>query len=99
MDKKDSLKIDLKSAGEVRSVLPKMNVKHALKDAFRGLAMGRNVQPPQTVTVLPQDSGDFIAYLGVLQDKGVFGVKLSPYLTARSKRGEYPVTAYTLLMS
>jgi len=99
MDKKDPLQIDLKSADEIRTVLPAKNVKDALKDAFLGLAEGRNVQPPQTMTVLPQDSGDFITYLGVLQDKGVFGVKLSPYLTARSKRGEYPVTAYTLLMS
>jgi len=99
MDNRNPLLIDLKSADEIRSLIPTMDVKQALKDAFLGLAEGRNVQPPQSMTVFPQDSGDFIAYLGVLLDKGVFGVKLSPYLTARSKRGEYPVTAYTLLMS
>jgi L-arginine dehydrogenase len=54
------------------------------------------VQPPQTLTLLPRDAGDFITYLGVLAEAKVFGAKLSPYL---SRPGGGFVTAWTILMS
>ncbi len=84
---------------EIEARFDPVRVKEALRDAFLGLGDGQSVQPPQSLVVLPEDRGDFICYLGVLAKKGIFGVKLSPYLPARIQRGEAPVTAYTLLMS
>lgn len=81
------------------ALLDKSRVKEAIKSAFRGLPSGASVQPSQTVTVLPGDAGDAIFYPGALSDLGVFGVKVSPYLTSRSRAGQSPVTAYTLLLS
>jgi L-arginine dehydrogenase len=67
-----------------------------MREAFRSLGGGTAVQPPQTLTLLPQDAGDFITYLGVLAEAKVFGAKLSPYL---SRPGGGLVTAWTVLMS
>lgn len=67
-----------------------------MREAFRSLGGGTAVQPPQTLTLLPQDAGDFITYLGVLAEAKVFGAKLSPYL---SRPGGGIVTAWTVLMS
>jgi L-arginine dehydrogenase len=67
-----------------------------MREAFRSLGGGTAVQPTQTLTLLPQDAGDFITYLGVLAEAKVFGAKLSPYL---SRPGGGLVTAWTILMS
>lgn len=53
-------------------------------------------QPPQTLTLFPQDAGDFITYLGVMADAKVFGAKLSPYIVTQAKP---IITAWTALMS
>jgi L-arginine dehydrogenase len=54
------------------------------------------VQPAQQLVQFPHSAGDFINYLGVLANEGVYGVKTSPYIV----REQGPlVTAWTLLMS
>jgi L-arginine dehydrogenase len=54
------------------------------------------VQPAQQLVEFPQGAGDFINYLGVLAEDGVYGIKTSPYIV----RDQGPlVTAWTLLMS
>ncbi|WP_342613591.1 ornithine cyclodeaminase family protein [Burkholderia ambifaria] len=80
----------------VRAALPELDTRGALMRMFRSLADGRAVQPPQTLTLFPNDGGDFITYLGTLADERVFGAKLSPYLPTSS--GPI-VTAWTALMS
>jgi L-arginine dehydrogenase len=63
---------------------------------FRDLAAGQAVQPAQQLVEFPQGAGDFINYLGVLAEDGVYGIKTSPYIV----REQGPlVTAWTLLMS
>ena len=60
----------------------------------------RAVQPPQTLTLFPDQAGDFITYLGALADAHVFGAKLSPYVVTGGKPDGRPiVTAWTALMS
>lgn len=61
------------------------------------LALGRDeaVQPPQTLTPMPGDAGDFITYLGAIGTPPVFGAKLSPYIV---RPDGALVTAWTLLM-
>jgi L-arginine dehydrogenase len=81
------------------SRLDKSLVLGALESAFAGLASGRSVQPTQTVAVLPDGRGDCIFYPGALIEKGLIGVKVSPYLQVLADAGTYPVTAYTLLIS
>jgi L-arginine dehydrogenase len=80
----------------VRAALASLDVKGALARMFGFLADGRAVQPPQTVTLFPDNAGDFITYLGALADAGVFGAKLSPYIVTD---GRPIVTAWTALMS
>jgi L-arginine dehydrogenase len=80
----------------IRHALPAIDIKGALTAMFRALAADQAVQPPQTLTLLPNDAGDFITYLGALAGEKVFGAKLSPYLVT----GTRPiVTAWTALMS
>lgn len=79
--------------------LDRDRVLDALETAFKGLVNGRSVQPTQTVTVFPDGRGDCIFYPGALLDLGLIGVKVSPYLTDLADAGEYPVTAYTMLLS
>ncbi len=83
-------------ADAVRSLLPKLNVRQLLEDMFRSRAEGRAVQPPQTLTLFPEGAGDFISYLGVLGNAGVFGVKMSPYIKTD---GRPIISAWTSLMS
>jgi L-arginine dehydrogenase len=83
-------------ASAVSALLAHVDASSAMRRAFRALGEGKAVQPPQTVTLLPGSSSDFITYLGALVDEQVFGAKLSPYL-ARPEGGL--VTAWTLLMS
>lgn len=91
--------LPLLSQAEIQARLDPIRVKEALKEAFLGLENGQSLQPPQSLVLLPEDRGDFICYLGVLAEKGIFGAKLSPYLPGLIERGEGPVTAFTLLMS
>jgi L-arginine dehydrogenase len=83
-------------AAAVERLLPRLDVREAMRSLFRALGSGKAVQPAQTLTLLPQDRGDFILYSGALAEAGVFGAKLSPYIPAD---GRAIVTAWTLLMS
>ena len=80
----------------VRAALPSLDVLGTLRRMFASLASARAVQPPQTLTLFPEQAGDFITYLGALADAQVFGAKLSPYVVTG---GKPIVTAWTALMS
>ncbi|MBN3837555.1 ornithine cyclodeaminase family protein, partial [Burkholderia sp. Ac-20344] len=80
----------------VRAALPSLDVLGTLRSMFASLAAARAVQPPQTLTLFPDQAGDFITYLGALADAQVFGAKLSPYVVTG---GKPVVTAWTALMS
>ncbi len=83
-------------AGEVATLLAKIDVLDELRSLFRELDQDQAVQPPQTLALFPDDKGDFITYLGALAGAGVFGAKLSPYLVTPDRS---IVTAWILLMS
>ena len=81
---------------QARELLAKVDVPQILHTLFLDLAAGQAVQPAQQLVEFPQGAGDFINYLGVLAEDGVYGVKTSPYIV----REQGPlVTAWTLLMS
>ncbi|WP_237885326.1 ornithine cyclodeaminase family protein [Pseudomonas sp. PGPR40] len=81
---------------QARELLAQVNVPQILRKLFRDLAVGQAVQPAQQLVEFPKGAGDFINYLGVLVEDGVYGVKTSPYIV----REQGPlVTAWTLLMS
>lgn len=81
---------------QARELLAKVDVPQILRKLFHDLAAGQAVQPAQQLVEFPQAAGDFINYLGVLAEDGVYGVKTSPYIV----REQGPlVTAWTLLMS
>ncbi|WP_296219383.1 ornithine cyclodeaminase family protein [Pseudomonas sp. UBA2684] len=81
---------------ETEQLLAQIDVHQALLAMFRDLAAGSAVQPAQQLVEFPGATGDFINYLGVLADAGVYGVKTSPYIV----RQQGPlVSAWTLLMS
>ncbi|GAB5343711.1 ornithine cyclodeaminase family protein [Pseudomonas fluorescens] len=81
---------------QARELLAKVDVPRVLRKLFRDLAAGLAVQPAQQCVEFPRGAGDFINYLGVLAEDGVYGVKTSPYIV----RDQGPlVTAWTLLMS
>lgn len=81
---------------QARELLARIDVPQILRKLFRDLAAGHAVQPAQQLVEFPQGAGDFINYLGVLAEDGVYGVKTSPYIV----REQGPlVTAWTLLMS
>ncbi|MFW9081673.1 ornithine cyclodeaminase family protein [Pseudomonas sp. P2757] len=81
---------------QARALLARIDVPQILRKLFRDLAAGHAVQPAQQLVEFPQGAGDFINYLGVLAEDGVYGVKTSPYIV----REQGPlVTAWTLLMS
>ncbi|TCK43710.1 ornithine cyclodeaminase [Paraburkholderia sp. BL8N3] len=81
---------------QVRAALPALDVRGALARMFGALGRSAAVQPPQTLTLFPQQAGDFITYLGVLAEEEVFGAKLSPYIATA---GAPVITAWTALMS
>jgi L-arginine dehydrogenase len=84
------------SQPQARELLAQVDVPQILRKLFRDLAAGQAVQPAQQLVEFPQGAGDFINYLGVLAEDGVYGVKTSPYIV----REQGPlVTAWTLLMS
>ncbi|WP_068829289.1 ornithine cyclodeaminase family protein [Pseudomonas sp. BMS12] len=80
---------------EAERLLARIDVHQAMRTMFASLASGRAVQPAQQLVEFP-GGGDFINYLGVLADEGVYGVKTSPYLPGPHGA---TVTAWTLLMS
>lgn len=81
---------------EAEQLLARIDVHQAMLAMFRDLAAGTAVQPAQQLVEFPNAAGDFINYLGVLADAGVYGVKTSPYIV----REQGPlVSAWTLLMS
>ncbi|KAI2691771.1 ornithine cyclodeaminase family protein [Pseudomonas sp. TNT3] len=81
---------------QARELLAQVDVPQILRKLFRDLAAGKALQPAQQLVEFPQGAGDFINYLGVLAEDGVYGVKTSPYIV----REQGPlVTAWTLLMS
>lgn len=82
---------------QARELLDRVDVPQILRKLFRDLAAGQAVQPAQQLVEFPQGAGDFINYLGVLAEDGVYGVKTSPYIVR--KDGGSLVTAWTLLMS
>ena len=78
---------------QARELLAQVDVPQILRKLFRDLAAGQAVQPAQQLVEFPQGAGDFINYLGVLAEEGVYGVKTSPYIV----REQGPlVTAWTL---
>ncbi|MHC8307200.1 ornithine cyclodeaminase family protein [Pseudomonas sp. PB3P13] len=81
---------------QARELLARVDVPHILRKLFRDLAAGQAVQPAQQRVEFPQGAGDFINFLGVLAQDGVYGVKTSPYIVR--EQGAL-VTAWTLLMS
>ena len=83
-------------ADAINEVLPKVDTLGAMRALFSELGQKQAVQPPQTVTVFPDDKGDFITYLGASTGAGLFGAKLSPYLV---QPGKPIITAWTVLMS
>lgn len=83
-------------ADAVEQILPQIDVIAEMRALFTALGKDQAVQPPQTLTLLPGEKGDFITYLGAETASGVFGAKLSPYLV---KLGEPVITAWTTLMS
>lgn len=84
------------NADDVAHLLPDVDVLQEMRQLFADLGKKQAVQPPQTLTLFPDDKGDFITYLGAQSGTGVFGAKLSPYLVT----GGAPIfTAWTLLMS
>ena len=83
-------------AATVDKLLPNVDVLAEMRELFIGLGRDQAVQPPQTVTLLPEDKGDFITYLGAMTNTNVFGAKLSPYLVTG---GKPIITAWTVLMS
>ncbi|WPN46315.1 ornithine cyclodeaminase family protein [Pseudomonas sp. P8_241] len=81
---------------QARELLAQVDVPQILRKLFHDLASRQAVQPAQQLVEFPQGAGDFINYLGVLAEDGVYGVKTSPYIV----REQGPlVTAWTLLMS
>lgn len=81
---------------QARELLATIDVVHVLRKMFGDLAAGQAIQPAQQLVEFPRGAGDFINYLGVLAQDGVYGVKTSPYIVR--EQGAL-VTAWTLLMS
>jgi len=65
---------------QARELLAQVDVPQILRKLFRDLAAGQAVQPAQQLVEFPRGAGDFINYLGVLAEEGVYGVKTSPYI-------------------
>jgi L-arginine dehydrogenase len=83
-------------AAAVQAVLPKVDTLGAMRALFSELGQGQAVQPAQTLTLFPEDKGDFITYQGASTGANLFGAKLSPYLV---QPGAPIITAWTVLMS
>lgn len=88
--------IPVLSADAIADQIKHINILESMEQTFAALANEHVVQPPQTLTLFPENRGDFITYLGVLAHKNVFGAKLSPYIPTL---GAPIITAWTMLMS
>lgn len=88
--------IPILEAPDVAALLDRIDIVETMRTLFRSLAAERATQPPQTLTLFPGGTGDFITYLGALESAGVFGAKLSPYIV---RTGAPLITAWTTLMS
>lgn len=84
------------NASDVAALLPSVDALTAMRTLFTELGRGQAVQPSQTLTLFPEDKGDFITYLGASTGADLFGAKLSPYLV---RPGKPVITAWTVLMS
>ena len=84
------------NADQVSALIGKIDLAAELRAMFVELGQKQAVQPAQTVTLFPEDRGDFITYMGAQGQSGVFGAKLSPYLVTG---GKPIITAWTVLMS
>lgn len=84
------------NASAVQALLPNVDALGAMRALFTELGRGQAVQPSQTLTLFPEDKGDFITYLGASTGADLFGAKLSPYLV---RPGKPIITAWTMLMS
>ncbi|NRB16382.1 MAG: ornithine cyclodeaminase family protein [Rhodobacteraceae bacterium] len=84
------------NADQISALIGKIDIAADLRAMFVELGQNQAVQPAQTVTLFPEDRGDFITYMGAQGQTGVFGAKLSPYLVTE---GKPIITAWTLLMS
>ncbi len=84
------------NASDVAALLPSVDALAAMRALFTELGRGQAVQPSQTLTLFPDDKGDFITYLGASTGAELFGAKLSPYLV---RPGKPVITAWTVLMS
>ncbi|MVO17315.1 ornithine cyclodeaminase family protein [Parasedimentitalea huanghaiensis] len=84
------------NADQVAGLIGKLDLATELRGMFAELGQKQAIQPAQTVTLFPEDRGDFITYLGAQGQSGVFGAKLSPYLVTE---GKPIITAWTLLLS
>ena len=83
-------------ASDVLQLISRIDALNVMRRLFHALGEGRAAQPPQTLSLFPGGGGDFITYLGVLEQQQVFGAKLSPYI---SRPGGALITAWTTLMS
>ena len=81
---------------DIDELMAVTDIKAALRTMFVSLSKGQAAQPPQILSPFPDNSGDYITYLGILTEEKVFGAKLSPYIASN---GQALVTAWTLLMS
>ena len=81
---------------DLDAYLKNIDVTTTLEATFAALHKGLVVQPAQSLTLFPENRGDFITYLGVLSHFDVFGAKLSPYIPTG---GAPIITAWTMLMS
>jgi L-arginine dehydrogenase len=79
----------------IRPLIARIDALAVMRGLFQSLAAGTAAQPPQTLTLFPGGTGDFITYLGVLESASVFGGKLSPYISTPNGA---VITAWTLLM-
>lgn len=84
------------NANQVREYIDRIDLQRELRQMFEELGNAQAVQPTQTLTLFPENRGDFITYLGVQGQTGIFGAKLSPYIVTDEKP---VITAWTLLMS
>lgn len=80
---------------EVKALSHQLDAVGAMRKMFASLAKGTALQPPQQQIGL-ENGGDFINYLGVLNEEQVYGIKTSPYIPTQDKP---IVTAWTMLMS
>ena len=88
--------IPVLSADDIAKYAKDINVLETMEQTFAALANDLVVQPSQTLTLFPENRGDFITYLGALAHHNVFGAKLSPYIPTN---GAPIITAWTMLMS